>query len=188
VKNIYFTTTAMTIGIFNVTELGLTVYSVCAISSLWIVVKKQEKIPGIIFPFFAIVEGLFIDWRWGKINQYSHDLQLFLGALPSFLMAIGFPFMVFYFHYLLPKSFRLYLAQARLFPFSGSSEIERSQFNSYFKVGLTYSFVTLFFHELTQILNISSRNTFDFFDLAAIIIGSIVSVFIHLLLRLDRSN
>lgn len=166
----------MKIGVFQVTELGLIAYSIWAASLIWILFKKKHSLFGIIFPLFALAEGLFIDWRWGKLNQWDEAPQILMGGMPSFLIAIGFPFVGFYLHYLLPKSISTYLSANHYFPFSESVEFEGKYFDKYYWVGFIYGFSTLFLHEVSQLFNLSSRNTFDFFDLIAIIAGSIVSI------------
>ena len=169
----------MTIGDFQVTELGVIVYTIWIISSIWIIIKKQHKLLGIIFPLSAFAEGIFIDWRWGRINEFQGLFQVIFGGMPSFLLAVGFPFIGYYLHYLFPKSFRTYFSDSHSFPFSASNEFEVSCIVKYYKIGLVYSLSTLFLHELSQLFNLSKRNTFDLFDLFAILIGSIVSAVIY---------
>jgi hypothetical protein len=173
----------MVIGVFHITELGFIVYSFWIISSIWIIWKKRYKFVSIIFPFFALVEGLFIDWRWGKLNLFDANYQIILGGMPSFLIAIGFPFVGFYLHYIIPKPLRFYLSDTSSFPFSVSSEFDAGDFSRYYKTGSFYSFTVLFLHELSQLLNISSRNTFDIIDLIAIIVGSTISKMIYLAIK-----
>lgn len=65
-----------------------------------------------------------------------------------------------------------------LFPFT-SQKLEKSDLHRYFERGFIYSTTTLILHELSQLLNISSRNTFDIVDLIFIIVGSIASIIIY---------
>jgi hypothetical protein len=168
--------------IFNINYFGVVVYSFYVITILWILLKKDFKFISIIFPLFALTEGLFIDWRWDKLQDYNGNIQLLLGALPSLIIGIGFPFIGFYLHHFMPKNLRNYSNKRDLFPFS-DEDFSTSDFSGYYKRGLIYSFSTLILHELTQVFNISSRNTYDLFDLIAITIGSLFSLGVYMVFK-----
>ena len=168
----------MNISWLNTNTTGITIYTIYSITSLYILFYKEKKLISIIFPLFALIEGLFIDWRWGRFNEFIGITEIIYGVLPSFLIAIGFPFMGFYLHHLIPTNIRIYFSQLDLFPFSKAG-ITSKDFYKYYKRGFIYAFSTLMLHEISQTLNISSRNTFDFWDLIFIMIGLIISFILY---------
>ncbi|GAB5530478.1 MAG: hypothetical protein Roseis3KO_22550 [Roseivirga sp.] len=157
---------------------GLIIYIIYVLTTVWILIKKEFKWISVIFPIIAFTEGLFIDWRWNQLINFDGLNEIILGGLPSFIIAIGFPFIGFYLHHLFPSKVRLYLSDSDLFPFS-SERLKKSDFQKYFTRGFIYSFSTLMLHELSQTLNLSSRNTFDQIDLLFIVIGSSLSIVIY---------
>ena len=168
----------MNISWFHINATGITIYVIYIITSLYILFAKEKKLMSIIFPLFALIEGLFIDWRWNRFDEFSGITEIIYGGLPSFLIAIGFPFIGFYLHHLIPISVRIFFSQSDLFPFSKVS-ITNEALNKYYKRGFIYAFSTLMLHEISQVLNISTRNTFDFWDLFFILIGSIISFILY---------
>jgi len=163
---------------FHVNYFGILVYAFYAFSSIFILIRRDFRLLSILFPIFSLIEGLFIDWRWNKLPDYDGLNKLVLGGLPSLLIAIAFPFIGYYLHHLLPIKFRSYMNGNNLFPFT-SQKLEKSDLHRYFERGFIYSTTTLILHELSQLLNISSRNTFDIVDLIFIIVGSIASIIIY---------
>jgi|GEM_PF-3799799 len=166
---------------FQINATGIIIYAIYLVTSLYILFIKEKKLLSLIFPLIAIVEGLFIDWRWGRFDSFSGITEIIYGGLPSFLIAIGFPFIGFYLHHLMPSNWRNYLAHSNLFPFS-KAKIMDQDLDKYYKRGFIYAFSTLILHECSQHLNISSRNTFDFWDLIFILIGSITSFLLYRLI------
>ncbi|MBX2956042.1 MAG: hypothetical protein KF846_07785 [Cyclobacteriaceae bacterium] len=166
----------MKLWIFQPSELGLGFYLFLIATSFWILARRPHKLISILFPVFALAEGLLIDWRWGRLPQFDELTRLILGGLPSFLIAIGFPFVGFFLHHILPDAVKTFLRNTNSFPFSDVKQLDATIIHQYYKWGFIYSFSTLTFHELSQLLNLSKRNTFDPFDLAAIVLGSLISL------------
>ena len=162
----------------NVTVFGFLIYVVYVATTIYILIKKEYKLLSILFPVLALAEGLFIDWRWDKLQFFDGNTKLLLGGLPSFIISIGFPFFGFYLHHLLSKKTRIIFNNNNLFPFSPDA-INHSLLKTYYTRGLAYSFSVLMLHECSQLLNISSRNTFDYFDIVMILTGSLVSLIIY---------
>ncbi|GMQ24582.1 hypothetical protein Aoki45_12640 [Algoriphagus sp. oki45] len=173
----------METDLFRITFFGILIYSVYVATTIWILVKKEFKWISVVFPIIALTEGLFIDWRWNQLQNFDGVYQIVLGGLPSFLIAIGFPFIGFYLHHFLPSKVRLYLRNTDLFPFS-SERLKEADFQKYFTRGFIYSFSTLILHELSQTLHISSRNTFDLIDIVFILIGSVLSVVVYRIFKI----
>ncbi|OEK04872.1 hypothetical protein [Roseivirga misakiensis] len=88
----------------NITYAGGAVYIFYILTAIWIIAKKNLKLLSIIFPILALLEGLFIDWRWGRIQDYGENAQIVLGALPSFIISIGLPFIGFYIHHFITQN------------------------------------------------------------------------------------
>ena len=162
----------------NVTVFGLIIYLVYALTTMYILIKKEYKLLSVLFPVMAIAEGLFIDWRWDKLQFFEGNIKRLLGGLPSFIISIGFPFFGFYLHHLISNKTRVYFRNRNLFPFVTGS-INHTTLQTYYKRGFAYSFSVLMLHECSQVLKISSRNTFDYFDIIMILLGSLVSLVIY---------
>jgi len=177
----------MEANFFQTNLFGIITYSIYILTTVWILIKKEFKWISVIFPIIALTEGLFIDWRWNQLKNFDGLNEIVLGGLPSFMIAIGFPFIGFYLHHLLPSKVRLYLRDSDLFPFS-SEKLNKSIFQKYFTRGFLYSFSTLILHELSQILNLSSRNTFDQIDMLFIVIGSSLSIIIYTITKTVYNN
>lgn len=102
--------------LFNITLFGFSVYVLYVLTIAWILWRKDHKLVSVVFPLTALTEGLFIDWRWERLQNYTGASELILGALPSFIIAIGFPFVGFCLHHFLPERFRAYANEQNWFP------------------------------------------------------------------------
>ncbi len=157
----------------QVVILFLTVTTTC----FWLR-NKSTRLFATVFPLFTIVESIYVGWRWDRTELYDTALKHVWAGMPSFLIAVGFPFVGFYLHHIISSRWKEIFAEQNIFPFTRNDSPERRNINAYFQRGIWYSFTTLVLHEASQYYNISKRNTFDPIDFLAIAVGSLLSVLV----------
>lgn len=123
-----------------------------------------------VFGVGVVAEIAFVGWRSAAWATGSGNTVI-MGALPSFLIASVLPFFPFVLHLVMTSSQRVWMATYHFFPMEPHLHLLPRATARYYRWGWWQSAAVLYLNEVTQALGLSSRNTFDPYDLLAITAG-----------------
>jgi hypothetical protein len=159
----------------GVNILGQLLILTLLITNLWIALnRKNALLLCFVFAVTSIVETIYIGWRLLHPDVMHGALGVIFGSLPSFLIGLGLPFATIYFHHIIPDRIKVWL-HTRHFPLFPQHYFDDNTLNTYHRTGLLYGSLVLFGNEMSQVLEFSMRNTFDFSDICFIGVGLLVN-------------